>query len=124
LLPENIGYVKIRAEAPTLPQLLPDKVMKHAVAEFLRAGAKGVVIDVRGNPGGADKLVPRMMGFFVNARPLYNHTTYYNEATSRFERQDVLTLWNEPGNHTSPGRSQFSSMSGAEARARGLRSSH
>jgi carboxyl-terminal processing protease len=96
MLPENIGYVKIRVEAPTLPQLLPDRVIKRAVAEFVRDGAKGIVIDVRGNPGGADKLVPRMMGFFVNAREFYGHTTYYDEATSRFERQDALTLWIEP----------------------------
>jgi carboxyl-terminal processing protease len=96
MLPESIGYVKIRAEAPTLPQLLPDRVMQRAVAEFVRASAKGVVIDVRRNPGGADKLVPRMMGFFINARQFFEYLTYYSETTSQFERQDALTLWTEP----------------------------
>lgn len=96
MLPENIGYVKIRAEMPTLSQLLPDRVIQRAVAAFVRAGAKGVVLDVRGNFGGADKLVPRVMGFFLDARQFYSHTTYYNEATSQFERQDALTLWTEP----------------------------
>jgi len=96
MLPENIGYVKIRGEIPTLSQLLPDKVVKRAVAEFVRAGAKGVVIDVRGNPGGADKLVPRMMGFFVDAREFYIHTTYYDEMTLGFARHEALSLWTNP----------------------------
>ena len=96
MLPQNIGYVKIRAEVPTLPQLLPDRVIQRAVAAFVQAGAKGVVIDVRGNPGGADKLVPRMMGFFVDARQFYTHTTYYDETTMGFERQDALALWTDP----------------------------
>jgi carboxyl-terminal processing protease len=96
MLPEDIGYVKIRVESPTLPQLLPDRVMKRAVAAFVGTGAKGIVIDVRDNPGGADKLVPRMMGFFVDARQFFEHTTYYDETTLKFERQDALTLWTEP----------------------------
>lgn len=96
MLPDDIGYVKVRAESPTLPQLLPDRAMRRAVSAFRQAGAKGVVIDVRGNGGGADKLVPRMMGFFVDARRFYLHTTYFDDATSRFERQPSLTLWTEP----------------------------
>ena len=96
MLPEGIGYVKIRAEIPFLSQLLPDRVMRRAVAEFVRAGAKGIVIDVRGNFGGADKLVPLMMGFFVDARQFYEHAAYYSDATSRFERQDSSTLWVNP----------------------------
>jgi len=96
LLPDGIGYVKIREEIPTLRQLLPARVMQEAAATFVRAGAKGVVIDVRGNSGGADKLVPRMMGFFVATRQFYEHTTLYDEATSRFERQAFGTLWTEP----------------------------
>ena len=96
MLPERIGYVKIRAEMPFLSQLLPDHVMRRAVGELLRSGAKGIVIDVRGNFGGADKLVPLMMGFFVDARQFYEHAAYYSDATSRFERHDSSTLWVNP----------------------------
>ena len=96
MLPEGIGYVKIRAEMPTWPQLLPDRVMQRAVVEFAQAGAKGVVIDVRDNHGGADKLVPRMMGFFVATSQFYEHATFYDDSTSRFERQSFGTLWTEP----------------------------
>jgi carboxyl-terminal processing protease len=96
MLPEGFGYVKIRAEMPFLKQLLPHRVMSRAVAEFIKAGAKGVVIDVRTNPGGADKLVSEMMGFFVDTPQFFEHAAYYSEATSRFERQDAGTLSVEP----------------------------
>jgi carboxyl-terminal processing protease len=96
MLPEGIGYVSIRAEMPYLEQLLPDRVMRGVVAEFLQAGAKGVVIDVRGNVGGADKLVTRIMGLFVGTRQFYEHTTRYDETTSQFTRQTAGTLWIEP----------------------------
>jgi carboxyl-terminal processing protease len=96
MLPENIGYMRIRGEMPTLPQLLPDRVVRNAAAAFLQAGAKGVVIDVRTNTGGADKLVSRMMGFFVDAPQFYEHTTLYDDSTMRFERQPANTLWIEP----------------------------
>jgi carboxyl-terminal processing protease len=96
MLPEGIGYVRIYEEMPTLTQLLPDRVIRSAVAAFVRARAKGVVIDVRGNPGGADKLVPMIMGFFVGVRQFYEHTTYYDPTTSQFERVASGTLWTEP----------------------------
>ena len=62
VLDGNIGYVKIRGELPTLPQLLPDSTVRRAMNAFVAAGVTGIVIDVRGNVGGADKLVPLMMG--------------------------------------------------------------
>jgi carboxyl-terminal processing protease len=96
MLPEGIGYVKIRAAVPFWLQLLPDRVMRRAVAEFIQAGAKGIVIDVRGSYGGADKLVPVMMGFFVDARQFYDQAAYYSDTTSSFERQDAGTLWVNP----------------------------
>ena len=68
ILDGNIGYVKIRGELPTLPQLLPDSTVRRAMNAFVAAGVTGIVIDVRGNIGGADKLVPLMMGTSSIAR--------------------------------------------------------
>jgi carboxyl-terminal processing protease len=96
VLPGAVGYVKIRAELPTLPQLLPERVVRLAVERFVRAGVHGVVLDVRGNFGGADKLVPSMMGFFVDRRDFYESATLYRGATQRFEREAISTLWTEP----------------------------
>jgi carboxyl-terminal processing protease len=96
VLPEGIGYVKIRAELPTLPQLFPERVVRRAIEQFASAGVRGVIIDVRGNFGGADKLVPSMMGFFVDRRSFYEGVTIYRAKTRQFEVEPVGTLWTEP----------------------------
>ena len=96
VLNENVGYVKIRGELPTLPQLLPDSTMRRAMKAFIAAGVTGIVIDVRGNVGGADKLVSRMMGYFVDRPLFYEQATLYDDATARFEREASGTLWTTP----------------------------
>jgi carboxyl-terminal processing protease len=96
VLPEGIGYLKIRAELPTLPQLLPERVVRRAMEQFASAGVRGVIIDVRGNFGGADKLVPSMMGFFVDRRSFYEGVTLYDAKTGEFEVEPIGTLWTEP----------------------------
>jgi len=96
MLPDGVGYLKIRAEIPTLPQLRPVRVVRRAVDAFVRAGAHGVIIDVRGNLGGADKLVPLMMGYFVSDRRFYERATVYDDWTLRFEPVASSTLWTEP----------------------------
>jgi carboxyl-terminal processing protease len=96
VLDGNIGYLKIRGELPTLPQLLPDSTVRRAMNAFVAAGVKGVVVDVRGNIGGADKLVPLMMGYFVDRPVFYEHATLYSDATGRFEREPTGTLWTAP----------------------------
>jgi carboxyl-terminal processing protease len=96
VLPERIGYVKIRAELPTLPQLLPERIVRQAMERFARVGVHGVIIDVRGNFGGADKLVPLMMGFFVDRPYFYERVTLYRPKTGQFEVEPIGTLWTEP----------------------------
>jgi carboxyl-terminal processing protease len=88
--------LKIRAEIPTLPQLLPERVVRKAVREFHRAGVRGVILDARGNFGGADKLVPLVMGWFVGRRQFYEQVSFYDDRTGRFERAPSGTLWAEP----------------------------
>jgi carboxyl-terminal processing protease len=96
VLPEAVGYLKIRAEIPTLPQPVPDRVVRQAVRAFVQAGVHGVIIDARANFGGADKLVPLFMGWFVGERQFYEHAAFYDDRTGRFERQASGTLWTEP----------------------------
>jgi carboxyl-terminal processing protease len=70
--------------------------MGRAVEMFRRAGARGVIIDMRGNPGGPDKLAARLMGFFLTTRRFYESATQFNDASGRFERVPGETLWIEP----------------------------
>jgi carboxyl-terminal processing protease len=96
VLPERVGYLKIRAELPSLSQPLPERVVRRAVRAFLKAEVRGVVIDARANFGGADKLVPLMMGWFVRERQFYEHAAFYDDRTGHFERKPSGTLWTEP----------------------------
>ena len=96
ILDGNFGYIKIRGELPTLPQLLPDSTVRRAMNAFAAAGVKGIVVDVRGNIGGADKLVPLMMGYFVDRPVFYEQATLYDDVTGRFEREPTGTLWTTP----------------------------
>ncbi len=96
VLPEGIGYLKIRAELPTLPQLLPERVARQAIERFASAGVHRVIIDVRGNFGGADKLVPSVMGYFVDRRYFYEGVTLYRAKTQQFEVEPIGTQWTEP----------------------------
>lgn len=96
VMPDRVGYLKIRAELPTLPQLLPERVVGKAVREFDRAQVRGVIIDARANVGGSDKLVPLVMGWFVGERQFYEHASFYDDRTKRFEREPAGTLWTEP----------------------------
>ncbi len=96
VLPESVGYLKIRAELPSLPQPLPDRIVGRAVRSFLEAKVHGVVIDARANFGGSDKLVPLVMSWFVRERQFYEHASFYDDRTGAFERVPFGTLWTEP----------------------------
>lgn len=54
VLEGNIGYIKISRFADDTTQLT-----QEAAANFKQAGVKGVIVDVRGNPGGATRLCCR-----------------------------------------------------------------
>jgi len=96
VLPGGVGYLKVRAEFPTLSQLLPERIVRQAVDGFSRAGVRAVILDARSNIGGADKLVPLIMGWFVGERQFYEQVTLYDDETRRFEIVPSATLWTEP----------------------------
>ncbi len=64
-LAAGAGYVRLRFELPTLRTLLPGLGIRWALAHFAADGLPGVVLDVRGNCGGADAWVPPVVAPFV-----------------------------------------------------------
>jgi carboxyl-terminal processing protease len=83
-LPGGCGYIQVKFELPTLRDLLPERAVRRALGRFLKAGAPGVVVDVRGNTGGQDEIVPRMTGCF-QARPrIYEIAGMLDAATRSF----------------------------------------
>jgi carboxyl-terminal processing protease len=84
-LPSGCGYIRIRYELPTIVQPYPEDRIASALRRFQQSRARGVILDVRGNFGGSDAMVARMMAFFRSAESIYEYHGVYNPAARRFE---------------------------------------
>jgi carboxyl-terminal processing protease len=113
ILAGNVGYVRVRFELD-LPAELPGdhtptlQEFQEAVHEFVQAGVSGVVVDVRRNSGGSDKMVAEMMASFYDERSFYEYADWYDTATDAWEIWDLdewtgeplapdVGVWIEPG---------------------------
>jgi len=83
-LTAGAGYIRFKYELPTLRQVDPSSQVRRAVASFLDRHAAGIVLDVRGNVGGLDLLVPRAIGCFVDAPGIYEIPGVFSPAAGRF----------------------------------------
>ena len=63
---------------------------------FIEEEVPGIIIDVRGNIGGADSMVPNMVDFFFENQDFYEQAAYYNINTKNFEVAPSSTLLIEP----------------------------
>jgi carboxyl-terminal processing protease len=91
-LPDGTGYIQVKFELPTLRDLLPEREVWSALRRFLAAGAPGVVIDVRGNTGGQDEIVPRITAFFQPRPRVYEIAGLYDPATALFRPHPETTV--------------------------------
>jgi carboxyl-terminal processing protease len=113
ILPGNVGYVRVRFELD-LPAEVPGdhtptlEQFRQAIHEFIEAGVSGVVVDVRRNSGGSDKMVAEMMSSFYDERSFYEYAEWFNTATGLWEIWDLdewtgeplapgVGVWIEPG---------------------------
>jgi len=96
ILPDGYGYIRITGFMPTLGGLQPAKIMDQAINAFLAAGVPGIIIDVRGNGGGLDALVPQMVGHFYSQPGFYEYVSYFNPESGQFEIDPSQTLTIEP----------------------------
>ncbi|HEY2291639.1 MAG TPA: S41 family peptidase [Thermoanaerobaculia bacterium] len=83
-LPDGTGYIQVKFELPTLWDLMPEREVRGAIRRFLSAGAPGIVIDVRGNTGGQDEIVPRLTAFFQPRPRIYEIAGLYDPVTALF----------------------------------------
>ncbi|OKP92726.1 S41 family peptidase [Paenibacillus sp. P32E] len=96
ILKENYGYIKIRYFLPGTTQSDPAKVLEDTIKEFQEKHVKGIIIDLRDNPGGDDDLVAQMAGHFVNGKRIFEYVSYYNRNTGRFELNRAETRTVQP----------------------------
>lgn len=67
----EVGYVRIRFELPTLRTPFPEHTLRRTLARFAADRLPGVIVDVRGNCGGLDAMVPPLVA------PLLREALFY-----------------------------------------------
>lgn len=85
LLDNGYGYVKIKHFLPNSNVTAPEKSLANLLKMFQDKHVKGLIIDLRNNPGGDDQLAANLAGFFVKEKKHYEFASYYNRYTRKFE---------------------------------------
>ena len=96
ILESGAGYLSISGFMPTLGGLHLGKQMDQAISSFIEEDVPGIIIDVRGNGGGIDALVPQLMSHFFDVPDFYEHIAYFDSASSQFKINPDDTLRIEP----------------------------
>jgi carboxyl-terminal processing protease len=102
ILESGYGYLKNRilVEFDSQGNLLPTyntiyNSIKEAIDHFNTAQVPGVIIDVRDNPGGFDRLAALFGSFFYDHTELYEHASFYNPQSGQFEVIGSFTIYLE-----------------------------
>ncbi|MCD9021554.1 S41 family peptidase [Cohnella silvisoli] len=82
---DGFGYVKIKHFLPKSTFTAPEKSFAEKLKQFQDNKVKGLIIDLRDNPGGEDALAATIAGYFVNETKHYEYVSYYNRYTGKFE---------------------------------------
>jgi len=90
ILPGGYGYVRLGLELDlSAPERYPERILgqfREAIRSFVEADAPGVVVDLRGNYGGSDRLAADLAGFFHSGTSFYEAQEYYDGRTGGFLR--------------------------------------
>jgi carboxyl-terminal processing protease len=84
-LAAGAGYVRIRFEVPTLRTPLPGRTLRRALARFAADRLPGVIVDVRGNCGGMDAMVPSLVAPLLREAELYEIPGVYSQGRRESE---------------------------------------
>ncbi len=102
ILDSGYGYLKNRilVEFNSQGNLLPTynniyNSMKEAIDNFNTAQVPGVIVDIRDNPGGFDRLAALFGSFFYDHTELYEHASFYNPQSKQFEVIGSFTIYLE-----------------------------
>jgi len=85
MLDNGYGYIRISRFLPGASSPNPASDLKKLLQSLMDEEMKGLIIDLRDNPGGEDALAVRMAGHFVSEVTRYSYVSYYNRYTKKFE---------------------------------------
>jgi len=105
ILPGNVGYVRIYAEID-LPEQLPGdhtptlELFRAAIGEFIDANVAGVMVDIRANSGGSDRMAADLLSSFYDRATFYEYQNYIVPPKGAFE---IWIADDATGEYMSPG---------------------
>jgi len=96
VLLEKIGYIKITKFMPSLVNYNLYGSFKSALESIIKENVHGIIIDVRGNQGGIDKLVPQMCSHFFKEDDFYEYVSFFDSEADSFKIDPDESLGIQP----------------------------
>ena len=90
VLGNGLGYLRIKFFLSSDAFDLRER-FEETLKSFQDNNIKGLIVDLRNNPGGDDDLVTAIASHFVSEERLYEFVSYYNNNTKKFEINDSET---------------------------------
>lgn len=92
ILEGNVGYVRISFFGMSLATPFPAQSLENALIGFLKNDCPGLILDLRGNPGGVEEMPAEFAGFFTQEKLFYRSASVYNKKTKTHEIDAALEL--------------------------------
>ncbi len=83
-LDSGYGLITMRFVAPTVFMPFPDRGFRKAILSFVEHDVPGLIIDLRGNMGGDNSLVPRIAGHFYANETQYADIAFAKNGKGEF----------------------------------------
>lgn len=103
ILPSGIGYLKNRIlvefdENGNMTGGIDEITasLHEAIATFNAASVSGVIVDLRDNPGGVDRLAAVFASLFYDHTDVYEHVSFYDETVGHFAIMPQFSLYLAP----------------------------
>ncbi|MFC4101514.1 S41 family peptidase [Paenibacillus xanthanilyticus] len=104
MLDNGYGYVRVKYFLATDRYPKPWKLLEQALQDFREGEARGVILDLRNNPGGDDELAARVAGYFADVPDHYETVSYYNRHTGSFAVNRMESIRIEPADDSYDGK--------------------
>lgn len=96
VLPSGFGYIKICFQSPTVVTPFPADAFRGELDKLIRKGVPGLILDLRGNSGGANELVPRFVSHFFKEETFYEDVAVFDAESGQFALKKEASLRVKP----------------------------